>query len=84
MTCRVVRCSSADSSTPVAPAPMIATCSCSGRNGSDCAWARIQALTSRRLKRVACSGVSSFSAYSATPGVPKSLLWLPTEMTSVS
>ena len=52
---RVVLCSSAASSTPVAPAPMIATCSCSGRSGPACAWARMHALTSRRWKRSACN-----------------------------
>ncbi len=49
----LVWCSSAASSTPVAPAPMIATCSCSGRSGPACAWARMYALTSRRWKRSA-------------------------------
>jgi hypothetical protein len=80
----MVWCSSADSSTPVAPAPMIATLSCSGRSGVCCACARTQACTMRVWKRRASAAVSSLSACSRTPGVPKSLLWLPTAMTSVS
>ena len=56
---RVVWCSSAASSMPVAPAPMMATCSWPGLIGPACACARMQALTSRRLNRIACSGVSS-------------------------
>ena len=63
---------------------MIATFNCSGRSGVLCAWARMQALTTRARKRNASAGVSSFIACSATPGVPKSLLRLPTETTSVS
>ena len=38
---RVVLCSSAASSTPVAPAPMIPTLSCSSRKGSRCSLARM-------------------------------------------
>ena len=83
-TCRVVRCNSAASSTPVAPAPMMATCSCSGRSGVAWAWARMQALTMREWKRSASAAHSSRMACSRTPGVPKSLLWLPTAITSVS
>ena len=56
-TSRVVRCNSAASSTPVAPAPMMATCSCSGRTGVSCAWARMQALTMREWKRSASAGL---------------------------
>ena len=48
------------------------------------ALARRQAFTSRRLKRLAWSGVSSGTANSAAPGVPKSLVTLPTAITSVS
>ena len=81
---RVVRCSSAANSTPVAPAPMIATFNCSGRSGVACAWARMQALMTRVRKRCASAAVSSFIACSATPGVPKSLLRLPIDTTSVS
>ena len=81
---RVDLCSSAASSTPVAPAPMMATCSWRGPSGPACMWARRQALTSRRWKRSASAGVSSAIACSATPGVPKSLVWLPTAITSVS
>jgi hypothetical protein len=63
---------------------MIATCSWPGRTGSTCVWARRQALTSRRLKRAASSGLSSAIACSFAPGVPKSLLRQPTAITSVS
>ena len=52
-------CSSAASSTPVAPAPMIAMSSCSSRNGSGWVLARMHALTSRRWKRSASFTVSS-------------------------
>ena len=38
----------------------------------------------RRLKRLACSGVSSGTANCAAPGVPKSLVMLPIAMISVS
>ena len=38
----------------------------------------------RRLNRLACSGVSSGTANLAAPGVPKSLVTLPTEIISVS
>ena len=38
----------------------------------------------RAWKRRASACDSSFIACSLTPGVPKSLLWLPTAMTSVS
>jgi len=43
-----------------------------------------QPFTMRTWKRRASAGVSSFIAFSRTPGVPKSLLWLPTEMIRVS
>ena len=36
------------------------------------------------MEAVAWSGVSSAIACSCTPGVPKSLVWLPTAITSVS
>jgi hypothetical protein len=68
----------------VAPAPMIATCSWSGRNGCVCVCARMYALTSRRWNRSASTGSSSAIAYSCAPGVPKSLVRLPMQMTSVS
>ena len=55
-----------------------------GSTGPSCVCARRQALTRRRLKRSACASVSSGTAYSATPGVPKSLVMLPTAITSVS
>ena len=45
---RVALCSSAASSTPVAPAPMMAMLSWSARSGPACACARRQAFTSRR------------------------------------
>ncbi len=63
---------------------MIATFNWSGRSGATWACARMQALTMRRWKRRASACDSSFIACATTPGVPKSLLWLPTAMTSVS
>ena len=63
---------------------MIATCSCPGRAPSGCEFARKHAFTSRRLNRAAWSGVSSGTACCAAPGVPKSLVTLPTAMISVS
>jgi hypothetical protein len=36
------------------------------------------------MEAACVGGVSSFIAFSRTPGVPKSLLWLPTEMIRVS
>ena len=54
------------------------------RSGVVCACARMQASTMRRWKRRASPCDSSFIACAATPGVPKSLLWLPTAITSVS
>ncbi len=81
---RAVRCSSAANSVPVAPAPMTATWSWPGRTGACWFWARRQAFTRRRLNRRACSAVSSGTAYSAAPFVPKSLVTLPMAITSVS
>jgi hypothetical protein len=63
---------------------MIATWSCPGRTGSGWACARMQALTRRRLKRSAWPSVSREIANCFTPGVPKSLLVLPTAITRVS
>ena len=63
---------------------MIATSSCPGRTGPSWAYARTQALISRRLKRSASSGVSSMMACSFTPGVLKSLPTQPIAMTRVS
>jgi len=47
---RVVLCSSAASSTPVAPAPMMATFNWCASSGAACALARMQALMRRRWK----------------------------------
>ena len=55
-----------------------------GRSASGWVWALRHALMSRRLNRVACSGVSSAIACCATPGVSKSLLTVPIAMMSVS
>jgi hypothetical protein len=63
---------------------MIATCNWCGASGSAWACARMKALTMRRLKRRASATDSSFIAWASTPGVPKSLLSLPTQITSVS
>ena len=49
---RVALCSSADNSTPVWPAPMMATCNWCGASGASCVCARRHALTSRRWKRL--------------------------------
>ena len=44
----------------------------------------LQALISRSLKCLAACGLSSLMVCSAAPGVPKSLVWLPPAITSVS
>ena len=55
------------------------------RSGSCCAWARMQALTRRRESaRASAVRLELDRVLALTPGVPKSLLWLPTAMTSVS
>ena len=55
-----------------------------GAHRARCAYARTQALISRRLKRSASSGVSSMMACSFTPGVLKALPTQPMAMTRVS
>ena len=63
---------------------MMATCSCPGRTGSACEFALRHAFTSRRLKRDAWLAVSSGTANSAAPGVPKSFVTLPIATINVS
>ena len=83
-TWRRVRCNSAASSVPVAPAPITVTWSWPGRTGPAWVCARSDAFTRRWWKRTAWSWVSRAIACSATPGVPKSLVVEPTAITSVS
>ena len=83
-TSRVVRYNSAASSTPVAPAPIMATCNWSGAKGLVCACARIMALSILVWKCFASFWDSKRRANCSTPGVAKSLLRLPMERISVS
>ena len=81
---RIDLCSSAASSTPVAPAPTMTQWSWPGDSCSYCALARRQASIMRRLKRAAWLGGIERYCVLAAPGVPKSLQTLPTAITSVS
>ncbi len=73
--------SSADSSTPVAPAPMMAIDTSCGSPRSARASARMQAATSFCRKRSASCVVSSAIVCSSAPGMPKVFTVLPMAIT---
>ena len=73
--------SSADSSTPVAPAPMMAIDTSCGSPRSARASARMQAATSFWRKRSASCVVSSAIVCSSAPGMPKVFTVLPMAIT---